>query len=266
MSTTPNVPAADSWLKRLNLTWLHVLLTSTIGRKALMAVTGLSLCGFLVAHLDGNLKLFAGKGVFDEYAEWLHSFHLLPVAEAGLFGLFALHIYLAISTTLQNRSARTSPYAIRQSKLQHDQVLPRPASSWMMISGGIVLGFLLLHIVDMKLEGRSGVAYSESSKFETTIQILADPVSRIVYLVGTIVLGFHLAHGVSSAFQTLGLSHPKYTPLIRAAGIAFAATIAVGFTSLPLLVPVIHQKAVVAGRTPGDPAATAVPPAKAHSR
>jgi succinate dehydrogenase / fumarate reductase cytochrome b subunit len=224
-----------SVVDRLNLGWAVRLLNSSIGRKVVMALTGLALCGFLVAHLAGNLKLYNGRTAFDDYAHWLHDQEFLPLAEAGLLILFVLHIYLAFATTFENRQARQQAYAVKQTK-RHDGVLY--TWNWMFISGAVVLGFLILHIIDMKLGLRPDVKYGdEAEAFRNTIAVLSSPLSRIAYMIGTIFLGFHLAHGFSSAFQTLGLTHPKYTPLIKLTGILFAIAIAAGFFSLPLIVP-----------------------------
>ena len=97
---------------------------TSVGQKILMALTGLSLCGFLVAHLGGNLNLFAGKDAFNGYAEKLHSLGpILAVAEVGLFSMFLLHIGLAVSTTAMSRRARSSSYEKKESK-QTGFILP----------------------------------------------------------------------------------------------------------------------------------------------
>ncbi|OYW14730.1 MAG: hypothetical protein B7Z55_15485, partial [Planctomycetales bacterium 12-60-4] len=182
----------------------------------------------------------------DGYAHKLHEQEWLPIAEAGLFGLFLLHIYLAFVTTWENRRARMQSYLVTQSK-RDDNTFPAgaPASSWMFVSGALVLGFLILHIIDMKLQLRGDVAYAadEHEAFANTIAVLSNPISRIVYALGTVVLGFHLSHGISSAFQTLGLNHPKYTPLVKFGGWLFALVIAAGFCSLPVVVPMLSQPA-----------------------
>ena len=128
---------------------------TSVGQKILMALTGLSLCGFLVAHLAGNLNLFAGKEAFNGYAEKLHSLGpLLAAAEVGLFAMFLLHIGLAVSTTAMSRRARSSNYEVKKSK-QTGFILPKGgASNLMMVTGLIVFAYLILHIVDMKLDMR----------------------------------------------------------------------------------------------------------------
>jgi succinate dehydrogenase / fumarate reductase, cytochrome b subunit len=232
-----------SLIDKLSLRWVLRLLSSSIGRKFVMGITGLGLCGFLVVHLAGNLFLYQGADKFNDYAHKLHEQEWLPLAEAGLFFLFLAHIYLAFVTTADNKAARKTSYGKKESKISGQVVntLFGPPSSWMFLSGAVILGFLILHIIDMKLTMHPGVAYLEehdaAAPYANTTAILQNPISRIVYMIGTIFLGFHLSHGFSSAFQSLGLNHPKYTPLIKLLGIIFAIVIAAGFFSLPLLVP-----------------------------
>lgn len=232
------VEPKSSVVETLNLKWVLRLLRSSIGRKFVMGVTGLLLCGFLVAHLAGNLLLFAGKPGFDRYAHTLHEQEWLPLAEAGLLVLFLAHIYLAFTTDKDNRSARSVPYAVKQSKLPSRVLHVSPPSNWMFASGAVVLGFLLLHMVDMRLKVRPLIDYhAEEYAFYNTILILSNPYSRVVYLVGVLFLGFHLSHGFSSAFQSIGLSHKKYTPTIKLVGVVFSILIAAGFASIVILVP-----------------------------
>ena len=232
-STEPKV----CWSQKLNLLWLSRLLTSSIGRKFVMGITGLGLCGFLVVHLAGNLFLYSGAEKFNGYAHKLHEQEWLPIAEAGLFVLFLAHIYLAFVTTAENKAARTAQYERKETKIR-GRILNFPPSSWMFISGAVILGFLLLHLIDMKLGLRPDVKYlaehDAAAPFANTTAVLRTPLSALVYVIGTIFLGFHLSHGFSSAFQSLGLNHPKYMPLIKVFGVIFAIAIAAGFCSLPI--------------------------------
>jgi succinate dehydrogenase / fumarate reductase cytochrome b subunit len=224
---------------RLNLRWLWRLFSSSIGRKFVMALSGLALCGFLVVHLAGNLFLYGGAEKFNRYALGLHEQEWLPFAEFGLFVLFVLHIYLGFTLTLENQLKRKTAYARKESKIT-DRPLVFLPSNWMFISGLVVLAFLVLHIVDMRLAIRPDLKYvmeeDETAPFLNTLAVLSNPISQVVYIVGTIFLGFHLAHGFSSAFQSLGLNHPKYMPLIKWFGVLFAIVIAIGFCSLPVLI------------------------------
>lgn len=252
---TATAEPKGSLLEKLNLLWAHRLITSSIGRKFVMGVTGLLLCGFLVGHLAGNLLLFSGQHEFDKYAAWIHNSELTPLAEAGLLVLFLAHIYLAFVTTLENREARKVAYAKKESKIP-ERSLAFPPSNWMFLSGSIVLLFVLLHLADLRMGVRPDIAYPEWNEeappmYVMTVRVLSNPVSRVIYILGTVFLGFHLSHGFSSAFQSLGLSHPKYTPLIKAIGILFAVVIGAGFAALPVLVPELAPREKVVA--PAEP-------------
>ncbi|MCR9232880.1 MAG: succinate dehydrogenase cytochrome b subunit [bacterium] len=219
--------------------WIMTLLSSSIGQKFVMGITGLLLCGFLVVHLAGNLLVYVGADAYNKYAKELHSMMLLPVAETGLFLLLFAHIALAFKLTSDNRKARQITYHEKQSKIQEPpSIFGRTpmgrTSSWMFISGSIILIFLIMHMIDMKLHLNPTVDYKDQSPFGIIVQVLGSGLSAPIYIVGTLVLGFHLSHGFWSAFQSLGLNHPKYTPLIKKLAILFAIVIAAGFVSLPL--------------------------------
>jgi succinate dehydrogenase / fumarate reductase cytochrome b subunit len=222
------------------LSWLWKALSSTIGQKIVMAITGLGLCGFLIVHLGGNLLLYVGAQKYNDYAHALHAQEiLLLVAELGLFAMFILHIALAFRTSFQNAAARRIDYAMRQSK-RDPGPLAVPPSGMMLVSGIIVLIFLLLHLSDFKFfeeTHATGLRHQTVSltadPFQRAVGILRDPLTRIVYGLGSLVLGYHVWHGFSSAFQTLGLNHPKYTPLINTLSLIFALTVGIGFASFP---------------------------------
>jgi len=239
---TATAEPRPSVVERLNLRWLHRLLTSSVGRKFVMGLTGLGLSGFLVVHLAGNLLLYSGAERYDHYAHTLHEQEWLPLAEAGLFLLFFLHIYLAFATTYDNRRARGTPYAAKRSK--QDLVTTAPPHNWMFVSGAVILGFLILHIIDMKLEARPDIVYEGKGPAAITFSVLQNPISAVVYIVGSLFLLPHLWHGFSSAFQSLGLNHPKYTPTIKLMGYVFAVVIALGFFSLPVATWVLPNLAV----------------------
>jgi succinate dehydrogenase / fumarate reductase, cytochrome b subunit len=252
-----SVSDAPSWVAKWNLRWLHRLLVSSIGQKFIMGITGLLLCGFLVGHLTGNLLLYVGAKEFNEYADFLHHQKFLPLIELGLLCLFLAHLYLAVITTRQNRAARAQNYYRRESK-QGTGLIPAAPHSWMFISGSVVLGFVLLHLADLRFALRPDFDYDGlATPYATTVAALSNPFSRMIYFIGTIFLGFHLSHGFGSAFQSLGLSAPKYKSLIQAASIAFAVLIAGGFASLVIFVPGIAKQP-----TPAASAGAETAPAK----
>ena len=245
MSESASGQSKTGLMDRLGLGWFFLLLSSSIGQKFVMAITGLLLCGFLVVHLEGNLLLFVSAEKYNAYAHFLHSQEeLLIVAETGLFLLFVAHLYLAFATAFGNSQARVDQYTMKQSKQPRGTLSSNP-SAWMFGSGAVVLGFVILHLIDMKFQARQDITYLEehnaAAPYANALAVLSNPISRIVYTLGVIVLGFHLSHGVSSAFQSLGLNHPKYTPLIKWGGRLFALIIALGFASLPILVPSLSK-------------------------
>jgi succinate dehydrogenase / fumarate reductase, cytochrome b subunit len=209
-------------------------LSSSVGKKFVMGITGLLLCGFLVTHLAGNLLMYVSPQAYNSYAHTLHSqAALLRVAEVALYALFILHIYLAFRTTQENRAARRSRYAIKRSKLDvapHTTSWPLHPEAWMFVSGAIVLFFLIVHLSDfaweIRLPGKPG-----EEVFNKTIRILNDNVTAVIYLVGTVILGVHLWHGFSSAFQSLGFRNSRYEGLIKWTGVVFATLIGLGFAS-----------------------------------
>ncbi len=214
---------------------------TSVGQKILMAVTGFLLCGFLVTHLAGNLLLYAGEERFNHYAESLHSWGVvLNAAEAGLLALFLAHIGLAISTTAMNRQARRHRYAEKDSK-QDPTAIPGGASSWMVVTGILIAFFLILHVTDMRLKMNPVVDYEAAvqdgtmSEFRAVHLVLTSYATSWGYVVGLIALGIHLSHGVRSAFQTLGISHPRWNGLLDIAGQLFAWVITLGFLSLVVL-------------------------------
>lgn len=248
----------SSLTKQLNLGWLGRMLASSVGRKFVMAVTGLMLCGFLIGHLAGNLLLFGGPEAFDAYAAWIHNQEFLPLIELGLLLLFLAHIYLAVVVTLENRAARSKRYAVKHSK--QAGMPPLPPHNWMFVSGAIVLGFVLLHLADLRIGLRPDLALPEWDEhhprmYEMTVAVLSNPLSRVVYIIGTIFLGLHLSHGAASAFRSLGWDHPKYTPTIRLMSWLFAIVIGVGFCSLPILIPELAAVAPPEAKfvTPAEP-------------
>ncbi len=209
--------------------WLLNALASSVGRKFVMAITGLLLCGFLVVHLAGNLWLLVGPEAYNKYAKNLHDLGpLLAVAETGLFGLFLAHIALAFKLTIGNKQARGQQYAVQNFKGEGDGVGFGRPDTWMAVSGAIVLGYIVLHLIDFKLQLRSDIAYAGLTPYDKALAILRTPLSAIGYLAGFVFLGLHLMHGIPSLFQTLGICHKKYNNLIRIGGLLFVFALVLG--------------------------------------
>jgi succinate dehydrogenase / fumarate reductase cytochrome b subunit len=225
--------------------WFQTLLTSSIGTKVSMALTGLLLVGFLIAHLAGNLLLLRDDGgaAFDAYAQKLHDLGpLLLVAEVGLVALFGAHIALGVRTALENRRARTSRYAVDASHGGKSF-----ASATMPISGAVVFVFLVIHLINFRFDDRFKQGLAErlspadagSGGLVGAAGFVADslaaPLLAVVYMVGVAALTLHLSHAIQSALQTLGANHPRWTPLLRRGGLALSLVLGLGFLSIPLV-------------------------------
>ncbi len=201
-------------------------LESSIGKKIMVAAAGILLCGFLAAHLAGNLLMFVGGEAFNRYAETLEHNPLLPVAEIGLVVLFLLHIVLSYRATLANRAARPEGYQIYNGKGARTA-----GSRTMALTGTVILAFIIIHVATFKFDvgGLKG-----PDLFAHVLGWFANPWYAAFYILAVGAVGLHLSHGVQSSMQTFGVSHPRYTPLIKKAGLAFAVMIFVGFASLPV--------------------------------
>lgn len=200
-------------------------LSSSIGKKQLVALSGLLLCGFLLAHLAGNLLLLKGMDAFNHYAEMLSENPLLPVAEVVLLAIFSLHIILGLFVSWQNYNARPEGYEHRIEAGGRT-----PGSATMKYTGLFTLVFLVIHIGTFRFgddEGPGGL-------FGLVMEWFQNGIYAGFYVLAMAFLGLHLSHGFQSAFQTFGVNHPRYTPLIKAVGIVFALVCAAGLGLLPL--------------------------------
>jgi succinate dehydrogenase / fumarate reductase cytochrome b subunit len=137
---------------------------------------------------------------------------------------------LTLHLHAKNKAARPESYEVRKSKRGH---LATTASNIMHVSGLIVLAFVVLHLIDFRFDLRMPGPVGEEPA-ERTLRVLHDPITASVYVIGSLLLGYHLLHGFLSAFQSLGVEHPRAVRAARVAGIAFAALVAVGFASFPL--------------------------------
>lgn len=201
-------------------------LESSIGKKMMVALAGLLLCGFLLMHLAGNLFLFVGDKAFNHYAEMLEKNPLLPVAEIGLVVLFLIHIALSVRARMANAAARPIGY-----EAVADKGGRTPGSRTMAVSGSLLLLFIIVHIKTFRFAPEE---LRETNIYKVVTDWFHNPLYAGFYVLALIGLGLHLSHGFQSAFQTLGINHPRYTPTIRKVGLAFAVLVALGFMSMPI--------------------------------
>jgi succinate dehydrogenase / fumarate reductase cytochrome b subunit len=208
------------------------LYRSSVGKKWVMALTGIMLMGFVLVHAIGNLKMYAGAEDFDQYAEFLRKL-LYPAIPAtgvlwifrlGLLAAFALHIHCAYSLTRINRKARPIGY-----QSPRDYIAVNWAARTMRWSGVIVGLFLLWHLADLTW-GWANPEFVYGNVYDNVSTSLSRAPIAALYIVANLALGFHLFHGSWSIFQTLGsLSthfNPRHNPLRKGFAIGFAVLVA----------------------------------------
>lgn len=206
--------------------------SSSIGSKLLIALTGLALFIFLVAHLSGNLLFLVSPQAFNEYSHTLVSNPLIYVIEFGLIAVFLLHIYKTVRLYAGAKSARPVPYS-RKERAGHTS-RKTLASSTMILTGIIVLAFVILHLRAFKFGAWYESPEGIRDLYRLQLEVFSKPGYVAFYMISMAVIGFHLWHGVASAAQSLGIDHPRYTPRILWIGRALAVLIAGGFFILPL--------------------------------
>jgi succinate dehydrogenase / fumarate reductase cytochrome b subunit len=212
----------------------HTFLRSTLGLKIVMAVTGLILFGFVVAHMIGNLQVYLGPEAMDHYAVFLRSFlhgSGLWIARAVLLTAFVLHVWSATVLTLVNRAAR--PVGYREVQRRESTY----ASRTMRWSGVLLLLFIVYHLMHFTF-GVHAVhpQFVHGEVFHNFVTGFQNPVASAVYIVGMLVLGLHLYHGAWSFMQTLGLSHPRYDHLRYAVAIFLTVVVVAANISFPVAV------------------------------
>lgn len=208
---------------------------SSTGRKILNGLTGLLLSAFVLVHLVENLLLFAGPEPYNRYVHRLLSLGVIIYAmEIVLGSIFLVHMITAVTVWLDKRRARPEPYAVRtRAGGPSRQTL---FSRTMIYTGALLLIFLVLHLKTFKWGPEYEVVYGGVAMRDLhrlVMEVFSSAGYFLGYEVILILLGFHLRHGFWSAFQSLGLEHPRYSPIIYAFGILFAIAIAVGFLAIP---------------------------------
>ena len=221
------------------------LYRSSIGKKAIMAVSGLIGIGFLVLHMYGNLKVFLGPQVFNDYAAGLRTLgepvfaytHLLWVARLVLVASVVLHILMAYQLTRQDWAGRGTRYKVKR------DVQATYASRTMRWGGVIIFLFIVYHLLNLTfgVVGYSAGQFKhpengEFSTYNNVIHAFQFWPATLFYLVAMFMLGFHLYHGFWSMFQTLGLNSYRTNSALRFLSIAVSLLLVVGFIAVPLAV------------------------------
>ena len=221
--------------------WLTKFLTSSIGRKLVMSLTGLFLVLFLVVHLAGNLQLLFDDGgsAFNAYAYTMTHNPLIKAISWGNYFFILLHAVQGILIALANRKAKGSKYAVSTNE----------TASWasknMALLGTLIFAFICIHMGDFwfKMHYTNQLAMVTVDGLDNQVKDLYTQVSTsfsvwwlvLIYLVGLAALSFHLWHGFQSAFQTLGINHKKYTPFIKSLGKLYSIVIPLVFAIIPII-------------------------------
>jgi len=210
--------------------------TSSVGTKLLIGLTGLALFAYLILHLVGNALVFLGQDTFNEYSHALISNPLIAPIEIGLLLIFLLHVYKAITMWLANQKARPAGYQ-RKRPAGHTS-RKSVSSSTMILTGSIVLLFILVHVKQFKYGAYYASAANPAVRdlYRTEVEVFHQPLWVAFYVVCTALVALHLRHGISSGFQSIGFDHPLYTRRLVAWGIVGAIVVGGGLAVIPLLV------------------------------
>jgi succinate dehydrogenase / fumarate reductase cytochrome b subunit len=212
------------------LTWMLAVLRSSVGKKAVMAVTGAVLFAFVVGHMAGNLLLYVGPEALNAYGERLHSMPaLLWLVRVGLIVAVGLHVTVGTLLTLANWRARPVPYARRK-------LLAATYASRTMIWGGLTLGlFVAYHLMHLTV-GSLHPGFVAGDVYHNVVRGFQDPLVSGAYILAMCALGLHLYHGAWSMLQSMGANHPRYNALREAFAVLAAVALLAGNVSFPLAV------------------------------
>jgi len=216
------------------MSWFSNFYRSALGKKAVMALTGLVFWGFVLGHMVGNLKLFLGAEAINHYAEFLREVGeplvprgtLLWIARLVLIASLVLHVHAAVALTALNRRARPQGYS------KHAMQNSSFAARTMRWSGFALLGFVVYHLMHFTF-GNAHPDFVPGDVYHNLVVGFSSGLVVAVYVVAMILLGMHLVHGLWSLFQSLGWNHPRYNPWRRVFAVVFALVITLGFIAVP---------------------------------
>lgn len=211
---------------------------SSLGKKYLMGLTGIFLVSFLLVHCGLNSLIFINDGgvLFNKAAHFMATNVLIRVMEIGLFLGVVLHILDALVITLRNRKARPVGYM---------KTAGSANSTWysrsMMLLGSAILFFLVIHLIHFWVKSRFtglGTVQIDGMEYDNLYEemriVFSNPIWVVVYVLCMLPLGYHLLHGFQSAFQSFGLNHKKYTPIIKTIGMIIAVILPLVFAAMPI--------------------------------
>ena len=206
------------------------MVLSSIVRKFIMALSGLFLIIFLITHLVINsLTLASSKDLFNEAAHFMATNPIIYAMQYVLALGFIIHIGMGIKLTIQNKRARSQEYVYNKMSKNTDL-----SSRSMIVSGGLVIVFLALHLRDYFYQMKFVGLPEGTTDYDLVVNLFTNPYYTAVYVIAFIVLGVHLNHGFKSAFQSMGANHKKYNPLIKIVSTAYSIVIALGFSTIAI--------------------------------
>jgi succinate dehydrogenase / fumarate reductase cytochrome b subunit len=208
------------------------LFDTSIGMKAVMAVTGAVLFGFVIGHMLGHLLMFLGPDTYNAYAMALHNAPaLLWGTRVVLLVSVAAHVASAVRVTTINQAARPARYQLRR------DMATNYAARTMVWSGPILAFFILYHLAHFTLGATPGnYVHSTENVYNNMVMSFQVPWVLALYVVAVLSLGAHLFHGAWSMFNSLGANHPRYNPFLKRFALVMAVVVTVGFLSVPLAI------------------------------
>jgi succinate dehydrogenase / fumarate reductase cytochrome b subunit len=214
-------------------------LSSAIGRKQIMGITGLVWSGFVLTHMAGNLLIVAGPDIYNKYGHAIVSNPLLPIAEILLLVTLIAHVIDAVILTAINKKARPQKYAMQT----NGSKAARFQSKWMIFHGSLILFFIINHLIMFKYGPGLGEGYTTTidgvqmrDLYRLITEVFKSPGFLIWYAVAMLFVGLHLSHGLYSSFASLGIYHPRLSPLLSKFGYLYALIVALGFIAPPIYV------------------------------
>ena len=212
------------------MNWYLFILGSSVGKKILMAFTGLCLIGFLAVHLLGNFMAFAGAEAFNGYAAKLHSLQpYFTVFNIGLLTIGLLHSVFGVILFFENLRARSTRY-----KAYKNPGGRTIGSNTMPYTGVLILTFVVIHLLKFTF-----VDKSVTPIYQQMAGTFVNPLWVLVYVVAMVIVAVHISHGFWSMFQTFGINHPRYMPLIMKLGLVVTLAMGIGFGILPIYLLII---------------------------
>ncbi|MDP2654239.1 MAG: succinate dehydrogenase cytochrome b subunit [Candidatus Omnitrophota bacterium] len=211
-------------------------LHSSIGKKQIVAVTGLMLILFVFGHMAGNFFIYGGPDAYNAYAKKLSSLRPgLYLVEFGLLLVFLVHMHVTFLLVMENIRARSVPYSVQK---------PKGERSWatrlMPYTGSIIIAFVIWHLLDFTFTDHHGARAILDGKdyglYGVVYNAFSDITHSLLYIIAVACLGLHLSHGLESFFQTFGFNHPRYTPMIQNISRLFGLLMFLGYSSMPVFV------------------------------